>query len=37
LGILLGCRILRAHDVRGSRKISDVMEAALEYQSSENK
>ena len=36
LGILLGCRILRAHDVRGSRRISDVMEAVLKYQSLEN-
>ena len=35
LGILLGCRILRAHDVQGSRKISDVMAAILEQGSGE--
>ncbi len=30
LGIALGCRILRAHDVRGSRRVADVMAAILE-------
>ena len=25
LGIALGCRILRAHDVRGARRVADVM------------
>lgn len=30
LGIGLGCRVLRAHDVRGARRISDVMAAILE-------
>jgi dihydropteroate synthase len=30
LGIGLGCRILRAHDVRGARRVSDVMAAILE-------
>lgn len=30
LGIGLGCRILRAHDVRGSRRVADVMAAILE-------
>ncbi len=29
LGIGLGCRILRAHDVRGSRRVADVMAAVL--------
>ncbi len=29
LGIALGCRILRAHDVRGARRISDTMAALL--------
>ncbi|MCB9372837.1 MAG: dihydropteroate synthase [Microthrixaceae bacterium] len=29
LGIALGCRVLRAHDVRGSRRVSDVMAAIL--------
>ena len=29
LGIALGCRILRAHDVRGSRRVADVMSAIL--------
>jgi len=29
LGITLGCRILRAHDVRGSRRVADVMAAIL--------
>jgi dihydropteroate synthase len=28
-GIALGCRILRAHDVRGSRRVADVMAAIL--------
>jgi dihydropteroate synthase len=30
LGIGLGCRILRAHDVPGSRRVADVMAAILE-------
>jgi dihydropteroate synthase len=30
LGIGLGCRILRAHDVQGSRRVADVMAAILE-------
>lgn len=29
LGILLGCRILRAHDVRGARRVADVLAAVL--------
>jgi dihydropteroate synthase len=32
-GIALGCRILRAHDVRGSRRVADVMAAVLETRS----
>lgn len=34
LGIGLGCRILRAHDVRGARRVSDVMAAVLEARAS---
>ena len=30
LGIALGCRILRAHDVRGARRTADVLAAVLE-------
>lgn len=30
LGIALGCRILRAHDVKGARRTADVMAAVLE-------
>jgi dihydropteroate synthase len=30
LGIRLGCRILRAHDVRGARRVADVVAAILE-------
>lgn len=30
LGIALGCRVLRAHDVRGARRTADVMAAILE-------
>jgi dihydropteroate synthase len=30
LGIRLGCRILRAHDVRGARRVADVTAAILE-------
>jgi dihydropteroate synthase len=30
LGVALGCRVLRAHDVRGARRISSVMAAILE-------
>lgn len=29
-GIALGCRVLRAHDVRGARRTADVMAAVLE-------
>jgi dihydropteroate synthase len=29
LGIALGCRVLRAHDVRGARRTADVMAAVL--------
>ena len=29
-GIALGCRVLRVHDVRGSRRVADVMAAILE-------
>lgn len=29
LGIALGCRILRAHDVRGNRRLADTMSAIL--------
>lgn len=29
LGIALGCRVLRAHDVRGSRRVADTMAALL--------
>lgn len=30
LGITLGCRLLRAHDVRGARRVADVLAAILE-------
>lgn len=30
LGIALGCRVLRAHDVKGARRTADVMAAVLE-------
>ncbi|HWC66499.1 MAG TPA: dihydropteroate synthase [Acidimicrobiales bacterium] len=30
LGIALGCRVLRAHDVRGARRVADVTAAILE-------
>lgn len=30
LGIRLGCRILRAHDVRGARRVADVLAAIME-------
>jgi dihydropteroate synthase len=33
LGIALGCRILRAHDVRGARRTADVLAAVLEVAS----
>jgi dihydropteroate synthase len=33
LGIGLGCRVLRAHDVRGARRVADVMSAILEHRS----
>ena len=29
LGIAGGCRILRAHDVRGARRVADAMAAVL--------
>ena len=29
LGIALGCRVLRAHDVRGGRRVADVMAEIL--------
>jgi dihydropteroate synthase len=29
LGIAKGCRVLRAHDVRGSRRVADVLAAVL--------
>ena len=29
LGIALGCRIIRSHDVRGGRRVADTMEAVL--------
>ena len=29
LGIALGCRIIRTHDVRGGRRVADVLEALL--------
>ena len=35
LGIALGCRILRAHDVRGGRRVADVMSAILEARDGE--
>jgi len=31
LGISLGCRILRAHDVQGARRVSDMMAAVLAH------
>jgi dihydropteroate synthase len=31
-GIALGCRVLRAHDVRGTRRVADLMAAVLEAQ-----
>jgi dihydropteroate synthase len=33
LGIALGCRILRAHDVRGNRRLADTMSAILQARS----
>lgn len=30
LGITLGCRVLRVHDVRGARRVSDVLAAVLQ-------
>ena len=30
LGVLRGCRIVRAHDVKGTRRVCDVVEAILE-------
>jgi dihydropteroate synthase len=35
LGIALGCRILRAHDVRGGRRVADVMSAILQARDGE--
>lgn len=31
LGIALGCRVLRAHDVAGSRRVADMMSALLQH------
>lgn len=31
LGIALGCRILRAHDVKGNRRLADTMSTILHY------
>lgn len=31
LGIALGCRILRAHDVKGNRRLADAMSAVLRH------
>ena len=30
LGIVRGCRIIRAHDVKGTRRVCDVIQATLE-------
>ena len=30
LGVARGCRIVRAHDVRGTRRVCDVIAAVLE-------
>ncbi|MBV8160082.1 MAG: dihydropteroate synthase [Acidimicrobiia bacterium] len=30
LGVALGCRVVRAHDVRGTRRVCDVLSAVLE-------
>jgi dihydropteroate synthase len=30
LGVLLGCRVLRAHDVRSAKRVADVVSAVLE-------
>ncbi len=35
LGIGLGCRVVRAHDVRSARRVSDVMAAILEARADE--
>ena len=32
LGVGLGCRILRAHDVAGTRRVADFMSALLQHQ-----
>ncbi|MEM7143196.1 MAG: dihydropteroate synthase [Actinomycetota bacterium] len=34
LGIALGCRILRAHDVKGNRRLADTMSAVLQHRRS---
>lgn len=34
LGIALGCRVLRAHDVRGNRRLADSMSAVLAHRRS---
>jgi len=34
LGIALGCRILRAHDVKGNRRVADTMSAVLRHRRS---
>jgi dihydropteroate synthase len=30
IGVVKGCRIIRAHDVRGTRRVCDVLAAVLE-------
>lgn len=37
LGIALGCRILRAHDVRSARRVADVMASVLEHRRHESR
>ena len=32
LGVGLGCRVLRAHDVAGTRRVADFMSAVLQHQ-----
>lgn len=34
LGLALGCRVLRAHDVRGARRVASVLRAVLEAEAS---
>jgi dihydropteroate synthase len=35
LGISLGCRVLRAHDVRGARRVADVLAAVSEHRAAD--